>query len=172
MQDRTLGGQYALSVLPEFPVGANISVDGDRFDAELLGELCDGGIAAGHGCLREAHLCLGQCEFMPPFSSSRPGSFEARDGALTDQFPFKFCQGCKDAKYQPPCSGSGVDLRTLSGQDAQADLAIGKVLHDCHEMFEVAAKAAKAVELPDNQDIAFAQGLETCIEAWPGVTLT
>ena len=79
------------------------------------------------------------------------------------------CQGCKDAEYQPPCSGGGIDLRPLSGQDTEADLTIGQFRHDCHEMFEV---AAETVELPDNQDIAFAKGLETCIEAWPGVALT
>ncbi len=64
--------------------------------------------------LRKTHLGFGQREFTPPFSPSRPGGFEAGDGALADQFPFKFCQGCKDAEYQPPCSGGGVDLRSLA----------------------------------------------------------
>ena len=95
-------------------------------------------------------------EFTPPFSASRPSGLEACDGALADQFPFKFCQGRKDAEYQPPCSGGGVDLRPLSSQHAAADLAVGQLLHDCHEMFEV---ATEAVELPDDQDIAFTQGL-------------
>lgn len=83
MQNDTLSGQDASSVVSELSVRADISVNGDRFDAELFGELRDGGIAVRHGRLRKAHLGFGQCEFTPPFSPSRPGSFEACDGALT-----------------------------------------------------------------------------------------
>lgn len=61
-----LSREDAFSVLSELPVGADISVNGDGFDAELYCELRDGCIAVRHGRLRKAHLCFGQREFSPP----------------------------------------------------------------------------------------------------------
>lgn len=113
MQDRTLGGQNASSVLSELPFRPDISVNGDRFDAELFCELRDGGIAVRHGRLRKSHLGFGQRKFTTSFSPARPGGFETCDGALADQFTFKFRQGGEDTEYQPSCRGGGVDLRTL-----------------------------------------------------------
>lgn len=139
MQDDTLSREGAFTVLPELSVRADISVNGDRLDAEFLGQLRDGGIAVRHGRLRRAYLGFGPRKFSATFSPSSPGGFEARDGALADQFTFKFSQGSEDAEYQPPCSGGGVNLRTLPSQDAQADLSVGEVLHDCHKVTEVAA---------------------------------
>ena len=104
----------------------------------------------------------------PPLPSPGAGSLESGEGALADQFALELRQGGEDAEDEAAGRGCRVDLRALARQHTQADPAFREVLHDTHQVVQV---APEAIELPHDQGIALAQCLETGREAGSAVLL-
>ena len=71
--------------------------------------------------LGHADLSLRQGEFPSAPAPSGAGGRRARHGPLPDEFAFKLGQRGKDAEGQPACRRRRVNLRTLSGEDLEAD---------------------------------------------------
>src|SRR3954452_2841461 len=162
-------GQHLSSMLAELAGGTHIAVEGNPGDAQLLAELGDAGIPAGHCHLGEADLCLAEAELPATLATSGSRRLEASHGALPDQLALELGQGREDAEDQPAAGGRGVELGALTSQDAQADAAVAEILHRVDEMSQV---TAEPVELPDHEDIALAQRLEARRKPRPVVTLS
>ena len=67
----------------------------------------------------------------------------------------------ENPEHQPPAGGRGVDIGTLSGQDAKANPAFHQIMDGVDEVTEV---AAEAIELPDDESITLAQCLEAGLQ--------
>ena len=65
----------------------------------------------------------------------------------------------KNAEHQTTAGGCGVDIGTLAGEDAEADLALHQMMDGVDEM------AQEAVEFPDNEGVVVPQGLQTGFKA-------
>ena len=74
----------------------------------------------------------------------------------------------EDPEHQFARRRRRVDRRALAGQHAKADTTVGEVVHDVDQM---AKAAAEPVELPDDEGVTFAEGLEARLEARAVVAL-
>ena len=104
----------------------------------------------GHRGLGQPHLRLRQRERPAAPAPASPGSLEPGPGAFPDQLLLELGQRREDAEHEAAGRGRGVDLRPLAGEHPQAHLAGRQVLHGVDQMGEV---AAKAVELPDDEQV-------------------
>lgn len=85
----------------------------------------------------------------------------ARLGALTDQFPLELRQRGKDVKVEAPAGAGRVDMVP---EGLESDTAITKLCDDVDKMRQ---RSAEAVELPDDENIAFLAASERALEARP-----
>jgi hypothetical protein len=89
------------------------------------------------------------------------GRSKSGDRALADQLALELGEGGEDAEHQLAGGGRRVDRRTLPGQHAQSDGARIEIMHDVDQVAQV---AAEAIEFPNNDRVAGAHRLETCVE--------
>ena len=163
-----LSVENALPVCSQLSLRADVAIEGDRLDVEFLGEFGNRGIAALHGGLGKSNLGLGEGKLAATLPSPGAGGLESGDGAFADQFTLEFRQGGEDAEDEAAGRGCRVDLRALARQYTQADPTLRELLHDTHEMVQV---APKAIQLPDDQGIALAQCLEAVVKPGSAVLL-
>ena len=67
--------------------------------------------------------------------------------------PIELGERCEDSEDHSAGGGGGVDVGALAGEDFEPDAAAVEVLGDLDEMAEA---ATEAIELPDDQGVAFA----------------
>jgi len=131
-----------------------VPLEGLPGDPELLAELADLRVGLAHRRHREPDLRGRHRERPAPGPSSSARRDEARDRALGDQLALKFCQGSEDAADALARRGGGVDRRTLTCEDFQADAASGEVVDGVDQVVQV---SAKPVELPDHERVTVAK---------------
>jgi len=134
-----------------------VPVEGLPGDPEFLAELVDLRVGLAHRRHREPHLRGRHRERPAPVPPSSPRRGEARDRPLGDQLPLKLSEGGKDAEDTLARRGGGVDRRTLTGEDLQADAAGSEVVDGVDQAVQV---PAKPVQLPDHERVTIAKRLQ------------
>ena len=109
-----LSVEDALPVCSQFAFRPDIAVEGDRLDSEFLGELGNRGVTVSHRGPGKSNLCLGEGKLAATLPSPGTDSLESGEGAFADQF--------------------ALELR----QDTQADPTFRELLHDSHQVVQVA----------------------------------
>jgi len=108
----------------EFTLWADVSVEGDALDPQFLAQIGNGSVTLRHGGLCEAHLSFGKGEFPPALAAARPCGGETGHGAFPDQIALELGQSGEDTEHHAAGCCRGVDLRPLSGQHSQTDIAV------------------------------------------------
>src|SRR6476660_5050613 len=88
--------------------------------------------------------------------------------AFRDEVALELGERCKDAKDELARRGSRVDSGTLASQDPQTDTSGRKIMHNVHEMPQI---AAKAVELPHDKGVTISERLQARSQSRPIVLL-
>ena len=86
----------------------------------------------------------------PTLASSGPSGIAPGTGALANDRALELGHGAEDVEGQPAAGGGGVDRL---GQRTEADAAALEVLDGLDQLLE---RTGEPVELPDDQDVAFA----------------
>src|ERR1700679_3412821 len=76
------------------------------------------------------------------------------------------CERSEDAKHELPRRRRGVDRRAVAGEHLETDVARAEVVNGIDEVAQV---AAQPIELPNDQGVPTAQGLEGGIESRPRI---
>jgi hypothetical protein len=149
-----LSGEHPRAVRSCFTIRRDVPVESLPGDPELLAELADLRVWLAHRGHREPHL-RGRHRKRPapgPSSSARRG--EAGDRPLRDQLAVKLGEGGENPENELACRGGGVDRRTLTGENLQADTAGSEVV-DCVD--QVVQIPAKPIQLPDHERVTGAK---------------
>ena len=145
-----------------------MAVEGLAGDAESGAQLADPGLALAHGGLGEAQLGRGHLVRPPPPAATRARGGQAGPGALADQLALELGQRREDAEHQPAGRRWWCRSPPPAGEDSQPHAALGELVD---EIDEVAQVAPEPVELPGDQDVAWAQRLQACVQPGPAVAL-
>ena len=105
---------------------------------------------------------LAQRERAAALATSSSGGGESGHRPLSNQLTLELCKRGKDPEDKSSTRRRRVDVRPLSGEDAEADPAVGKLLDEVDKISEV---PTQPVELVDDDDIAFSCRFETGVEA-------
>jgi hypothetical protein len=119
-----------------------------------------------HGSHGQAHLWRRHFEGRTAFSSAGAGRSQPGSGSLGNQVSFKLCERSEDAEHELPRRRRGVDRRAVAGEHLETDAAHAEVVNDIDEVAQV---AAQPIELPNDQGVPTAQGLEGGIESRPRI---
>lgn len=137
-------------------------------NSKLLAKVGNNRASLAHGGLSEPHLRRRHLRFASAIATTRASRGEARDRALADQLALELGERGEDTKHQFAGGGCRVDCRALPSQHAQPDGACIEVMHDVHEMPEV---APEAIEFPDYKCVTGTQRFEAGVEAGAVVLL-
>jgi hypothetical protein len=136
------------------------AVDGGAAAAENARDL-GGAFRAAEHLRRLADLLAGEHPLAPEMMPAGSRRLEPGDGALPHHVPLELRDGSQDGVQHPPGGRGGVDV---VGEGAEGDLALPERLGHVEEMPE---RPPEAIELPDHQRIAGADGGEGFIQPRP-----
>jgi hypothetical protein len=169
-------GRPRVSSVRTRPVGTSkltarrdVSIKRGACNPKLFTKLPDIGLRLPHCSLCKAKLGRSHFRSSPSLTPTSASRRKSRPCSFTDQLALELRQRGEDTEDELPCRCGRVDGSTVTAKDLQSYSTFREVMD---RVDKVAQIAAEPVELPHNESVSSAEGLQASSQSDAVIVLT